>query len=56
MLKNREELLDEISPYFTINLTDKDRVYDLYIADQVVGTLILVVKGDKIIHGDIFEY
>lgn len=56
MPKTRKELLDEISQYFTIKSTDKDRVYDLYIADQVVGTLILVVKGDKIIHGDIFEY
>lgn len=56
MLKNREELLDVINQYFTVKSTDKDKVYNLYIADQVVGTLILVVKGDKIIHGDIFEY
>ena len=56
MLKNRKELLDEISQYFMIKSIDKDRVYSLYIADQVVGTLILVVKDDKIIHGDIFEY
>lgn len=56
MLKNREELLDVISQYFTIKSTDKDKVYNLYIADQVVGTLLLVAKGDKIKHGDIFEY
>lgn len=56
MLKNRKELLDEISQYFMIKSTDKDRVYSLYIADQVVGTLVLLAKGDKIKHGDIFEY
>lgn len=56
MLKNRKELLDEISQYFTIKSTDKDRVYNLYIADQVVGILLLVVKGDKIKHGDVHEY
>lgn len=39
-----------------VKSTDKDRVYSLYIADQVVGTLVLLVKGDKIKHGDIFEY
>ncbi len=51
MLKNREELLDVINQYFTVKSTDKDKVYNLYIADQVVGTLTLVVKGDKINHG-----
>ncbi len=56
MPKTRKELLDEISQYFTIKSTDKDRVYNLYIADQLVGILILLVKGDKINHGDIFEY
>lgn len=56
MLKNMEELLDKISQYFTIKSTDKDKVYNLYIADQVVGTLLLVVKGDKINHGDMFEF
>lgn len=56
MLKNREELLDVINQYFTVKSTDKDKVYNLYIADQVVGTLLLVAKGDKIKHGDIFEY
>ena len=56
MLKNRKELLDEIIQYFMIKSTDKDRVYSLYIADQVVGTLVLLVKGDKIKHGDVFEY
>lgn len=56
MLKNRKELLDEISQYFTIKSTDKEKVYNLYIADQLVGNLILVVKGDKINRGDIFEY
>lgn len=56
MLKNRKELLDEISQYFTIKSTDKEKVYNLYIADQLVGNLILIVKGEKINHGDIFEY
>lgn len=56
MLKNREELLDVINQYFTVKSTDKDRVYKLYIADQLVGMLILVVKGDKINHGDMFEF
>lgn len=56
MLKNRKELLDVINQYFTVKSTDKDKVYNLYIADQVVGTLLLVAKGDKIKHGDIFEY
>ena len=56
MLKNREELLDVINQYFTVKSTDKDKVYNLYIADQVVGTLLLVVKGDKINHGDMFEF
>lgn len=51
MLKNMEELLDKISQYFTIKSTDKDKVYNLYIADQVVGTLTLVIKGDKVEHG-----
>lgn len=51
MLKNREELLDEISQYFTIKSTDKENVYNLYIADQLVGTLTLVIKGDKVEHG-----
>ena len=50
MLKNRKELLDEISQYFTIKSTDKEKVYNLYIADQLVGNLILIVKGDKINH------
>jgi hypothetical protein len=56
MVRTREELLDDISQYFTIKSIDKDRVYNLYIADQVVGILILVVKGDKIKFGDAFEY
>ena len=56
MLKNREELLDVINQYFTVKSTDKEKMYNLYIADQVVGTLLLVAKGDKIKHGDIFEY
>ena len=34
MPKTRKELLDEISQYFTIKSTDKDKVYNLYIADQ----------------------
>ena len=51
MLKNREELLDVINQYFTVKSTDKDKVYNLYIADQVVGTLTLVIKGDKVEHG-----
>ena len=51
MLKNMEELLDKISQYFTVKSTDKDKVYNLYIADQVVGTLTLVIKGDKVEHG-----
>lgn len=51
MVRTREELLDKINQYFTIKLTDKDRVYNLYIADQVVGTLTLVIKGDKVEHG-----
>ena len=56
MLKNREELLDVISQYFTIKSTDKDKVYNLYIADQVVGTLTLVIKGDKVEHGFIAKF
>ena len=51
MLKNMEELLDKISQYFTVKSTDKEKVYNLYIADQVVGTLTLVIKGDKVEHG-----
>ena len=51
MLKDREELLDVINQYFTVKSTDKDKVYNLYIADQVVGTLTLVIKGDKVEHG-----
>ena len=50
MVRTREELLDKINQYFTIKSTDKDRVYNLYIADQVVGTLTLVIKGDKVEH------
>ena len=50
MVMTREELLDKINQYFTIKSTDKDRVYNLYIADQVVGTLTLVIKGDKVEH------
>ena len=51
MLKNREELLDVINQYFTVKSTDKEKVYNLYIADQLVGTLTLVIKGDKVEHG-----
>ena len=56
MLKNKEELLDVINQYFTVKSIDKEKIYNLYIADQVVGTLLLVVKGDKIKFGDAFEY
>ena len=51
MLKNREELLDVINQYFTVKSTDKEKMYNLYIADQLVGTLTLVIKGDKVEHG-----
>lgn len=51
MLKNRKELLDVINQYFTVKSTDKEKMYNLYIADQVVGTLTLVIKGDKVEHG-----
>lgn len=57
MLKNKKELLDVIRQYFTVKLTDKVMVYKLYklyklyIADQCVGTLTLVIKGDKVEHG-----
>ena len=51
MLKNREELLDVINQYFTVKSTDKEKMYNLYIADQLVGTLTLVIKGDKVKHG-----
>lgn len=61
MLKNREELLDVIRQYFTVKLTDKVRVYNLYIADQLVGDLALlpnldlVAKDDKVKHGVILK-
>lgn len=51
MVRTREELLDKINQYFTVKPTDKENVYNLYIADQVVGTLTLVIKGDKVEHG-----
>lgn len=51
MVRTREELLDKISQYFTVKPTDKEKVYNLYIADQLVGTLTLVIKGDKVEHG-----
>ena len=44
MLENKEELLDEVSQYFTVKPTDKNKVYKLYIADQCVGSLTLIVK------------
>lgn len=62
MLKNKKELLDVIRQYFTVKLTDKVRVYNLYIADQLVGNLALlpnldlVTEGDKIKHGYIFKH
>ena len=56
MVRTREELLDVINQYFTVKPTDRDKVYKLYIADQLVGILLLVVKGDKIKHGDVHEY
>ena len=51
MVRTREELLDKINQYFTVKPTDKENVYNLYIADQLVGTLTLVIKGDKVEHG-----
>lgn len=62
MLENKKELLDVIRQYFTVKLTDKVRVYNLYIADQLVGNLALllnldlVTEGDKIKHGYIFKH
>lgn len=62
MIENKKELLDVIGQYFNIKPTDKVRVYNLYIADQLVGNLALlpnldlVANGDKVKHGDIFKH